>query len=250
MRPVTSTERLIPEGGARIAQVGAQATGAGRPGISPPWSGPRGPRPTNERGTGWARWASPPWPPTGPSAPRLWEGKTRHHQMARADCGALRGGRPGRGGPGGARRNERTPPGREASRRPLGSETVQTLYRRACAAARSAVLRPERPSSAAPPGAPDDRLCQVDRVLPPHSRFGPAGGTSARLWAVLAEYVPYHNVLNACPVGRNRTQPGDQPSCAIMVLAVRAKSSSRDLTVPFWARMSAQVVSQAVAMSL
>ena len=38
------------------------------------------------------------------------------------------------------------------------------LYHRAGAAARAAVVRPERPSSAAPPSAPDDQLCQVDRV--------------------------------------------------------------------------------------
>jgi hypothetical protein len=99
---------------------------------------------------------------------RVWEGKTRRDQIERVGCGAMRGGRPGRGGPDVARGTERTPPWREAARRLLGSETVQTLYRRAGAAACSGVVRPERPSSAAPPGAPDDRLCQVDRVLPPH----------------------------------------------------------------------------------
>jgi hypothetical protein len=43
---------------------------------------------------------------------------------------------------------------------------------------RAAVVRPGRPSSAAPPGAPDDRRRQIDRVLPPHRLYygrDPAG---------------------------------------------------------------------------
>jgi hypothetical protein len=118
----------------------------------------------------------------------LWEGKTGHHQMARADCGAMRGGRRGHGGPDVARRTARRPPGRATTRRPLGPETVQTLDRGACAAACSAVHQPGRPASAAPPGATDDRLCHVDQVLPPHgtwpSRRTPrppwCGGSSSR----------------------------------------------------------------------
>ena len=98
----------------------------------------------------------------------LWEGKTRRDQMEHVGCGAMRGVRPGRGGPDVARRNEPPPPGLEPSRRLLGSEIVQTLYRRAV---RGAGGRPTGPTLVCRAARhPCNRLCQMDKVLPPHNR--------------------------------------------------------------------------------
>jgi hypothetical protein len=108
------------------------------------------------------------------SVTALWEGKTRRDRMERVGCGAMRGGRPGRGGPDVARQTERSPPRREASRRLLGSETVQTLHRRAGAAVCSAVVRRAGRRCRRGSRRLDDRLCQVDRVLPFSSTPGPA----------------------------------------------------------------------------
>src|SRR5262245_36308345 len=65
---------------------------------------------------------------------------------------------------------------------PLGPGTVQTLHHRAEATTRAAVIQPSRPPPAAPLGAPRNRPCQVDRVLPSHNakgrlRAGSCGGS-------------------------------------------------------------------------
>ena len=93
----------------------------------------------------------------------LWEGKARRDQMERIGCGAMRGGRPGRGGPDGARRHAGVPPGSSLTRRRCGSETVQTLDRRTRGAACPAVAHRDGPRLRRCSAPWYGRLCQGDR---------------------------------------------------------------------------------------
>ena len=86
--------------------------------------------------------------------------------MARAGCGARRGGRPGRGGPDGARRTARSAAGASDHPAPPGARN--------------------RPDPVPPRGCGDalgalcHRLCQMDRVLPPRSPCGARRRTRSR----------------------------------------------------------------------
>jgi len=134
-------------------------------------------------------------------------------------------------------------PGRATTQRPVESETVQTLRRRTCAAARSAVLRPERPSSASPPGALDDRLRRVYELAParaqqylehetafvlsrvsPESRVLELGCGYGRVLAELAPRAHWVVGIDTAPgsIAEARVSLASHPNCLLATMDARA----------------------------
>ena len=171
-----------------------------------------------------------PWPSTSCSAassevarsrlgarpsPILREGKTRHHQLARAGCGAMRGGRPGPAGrtsldgSSGRRRGERHPgtsPGPEPSR-PGTAARVWRRDRRS--SGRDDPRRPRRP-------APRATGCARWTVFYPpqvsrHARLGRGSSSSSgrRRWAPRQGRRP-------SPRGRAHRAPSSRETPAVL----------------------------------